>query len=236
MPQNLRSHLQLVAPAAAMAAMLVSVAACNIDAPTSSPSSSLRTVPTVSANKVEDRMLYDLDGDGHLSKAEKLAKKLAKEQEKRAFDALMKDWKAYKDAIKKGNIHAELLRCEPEKREFASKLIGPKGGKIDIGRHSLIIPAGALTEDVQISGTVISGPIAEVDFEPHGLQFARPVELEMDYGHCIVPEGMQQTVVYIDNGFKLLEDRPSFDDDDLKNVRAWLDHFSGYAIATRKPQ
>jgi hypothetical protein len=229
MSPHLRARFHLVVPSAAMAALLIGMSACSSDAPTLAAP---RSAPSLSANKAEDQ-LYDVDGDGKLSKEEKQAKKLAKEEQKRAFDALMKDWKAYKAAIKKGNIRAELLRCEPEQRQYASKLIGPKGGKIDIGRHSLIIPAGALTEDVQISGTVISGLIAEVEFEPHGLQFARPVELDMDYSHCVVPAGAQQTIVYIDNGFKLLEDRPSFDDDDLRNVQAWLDHFSGYAIATR---
>jgi len=229
MSKNLRTGFQILVPAAAIATLLVGVSACNSDSPTASSAS--RSVPVVAANRAEDA-LYDLDGDGHLSKEEKAAKKAAKEAEKRAFDDLIKDWKAYKDAIKKGNIRAELLRCEPEKREITAKLIGPKGGKIDIGRHELIIPAGALSENVLITGTVLSGTVAEVEFEPHGLQFQRPVQLNMNYSHCIVPQGYSQGIVYLDNGFKILESRPSFDDDELREVSAWLDHFSGYAIAT----
>jgi len=233
MPQSLRTRLRLTYSAAALAALVIGVNACSGDAPTSSAPPSL-SGPV--ANKADDLLRFDSDGDGHLSKSEKEARKEAKEAEKRAFDALVKDWKAYKKAVKEGNLRKELLRCEPEKREVAMKVVGPRGGKISVGRHELIIPAGALDQTVTISATVISGTVAQVEFQPHGLQFAVPVQLNMNYEHCIVAEGWEQSIVYLDNGFHILESRPSFDDDELREVSAWLDHFSGYAVATRTAQ
>lgn len=232
MPQSLRTRLRFTYSAATLAALVIGVNACSGDAPTASAPPSL-TAPV--ANKVDDLLRFDADGDGHLSKAEKEAKKAAKEAEKRDFDALVKDWKAYKKAVKEGNLRKDLLRCEPEKREVQMKMIGPRGGKISVGRHELIIPAGALEQTIPITATVISGPVAEVEFQPHGLQFAVPVQLNMNYEHCLVPQGWEQSIVYLDNGFRILESRPSFDDDELREVSAWLDHFSGYAVATRTP-
>ena len=228
-----RNRPSLSFPAAATIAVLaLGASACAGDAPTSSAEPSSLAAPR--ASKADDRQ-FDLDGDGHLSKSEKAARKVAKEAEKRDFERLVDDWKAYKKAIKEGNARADLLRCEPQKLDVTEKTIGPKGGKIDVGRHELIIPAGALAEEKTITARAVPGPLVEVQFQPHGLEFSRPVELRMNYERCIVPQGWEQSIVYLGVGFRILESRPSFDDDELREVSGWIDHFSGYAVATRRP-
>ena len=231
-----RSRFHFALPAAAAAVLVIGVAACSNDGSTTSPAAPPPPLAGPVANKAADLLRFDADGDGHLSKEEKAARKAAKEEEKRNFERLVSDWKAYKKAVKEGNLRKDLLRCEPEKREVTMKIIGPKGGKIDIGRHELIIPAGALSSERMIAATVLTGTVAQVEFQPHGLEFDRPVQLNMNYSHCIVPEGWQQSIVYLENGWKILESRPSFDDDDLREVSAWLDHFSGYAVATSREE
>jgi hypothetical protein len=184
---------------------------------------------------------YDLDGDGRLSEAEKAAKKAAHEAaeqqrrlEKEEFDQAMKDWKAYKRAVKDNRITAELLRCEPQQRAVVAKTIGPKGGEIRVGRHRLVIPEGALGANVEITATQPAGALVKVEFEPHGLQFAKPVTVGLSYEHCILPVDYVGTVVYLGNGNQIADYQPSDDDADAKEVSGLTDHFSGYAVATRK--
>ena len=203
-----------VAPSA-LAVLLVTLVACTSDAPTSiSPSSSSAAslVPVASRTAAQDS---------------------ARDAERAEFDRMMKEWKTYKESVKKGTVVAELLRCEPQKRESDTRVIGPKGGEIQVGAHRLRIPAGALDRDVTISGLAVSGPIVDVEFQPHGLKFAAPVELTLDYSHCIVPRSALLQVVYLGVGRQIVAEQPSSDHRDLSQVRAVTDHFSGYAVATR---
>jgi hypothetical protein len=193
-------------------AALAMLAACTGEAPTSLSSSPPSLAPVASRTAAEDS---------------------ARDAERAEFDRLMKEWKKYEESVKKGTVTAELLRCEPRKREANTRTIGPKGGEIQVGPHRLRIPAGALDRNVTISGVAPSGPIVDVEFEPHGLQFAAPVELTLDYDHCIVPARQQLQVVYLGVGKKIVAEQPSSDHRDLSQVRAVTDHFSGYAVATR---
>src|SRR4051812_29773655 len=47
--------------------------------------------------------------------------------------------------------------CSSKTATEGTALIGPRGGVLNIGTHRLIIPAGALTRRVQISGSVPAG-------------------------------------------------------------------------------
>ena len=191
---------------------------------------------------------YDLDGDGRLNDEEKAAQKAAKEQreaqkkaEKAAWEQQRKEWKEYKKAVKRGLVVAEFLRCEPLPRKVAHKVIGPQGGEIKVGPHSLEIPAGALSQPVEITADSRGGPIVDVAFEPHGLQFAVPVTLTLSYEHCIFPVDPQLQVGYYEhlgnsqgNGtMQVIELPPFLQDEDYDEVKALTDHFSGYALVTR---
>lgn len=126
-----------------------------------------------------------------------------------------------------------LTTCSSQSSITSSKYIGPYGGSITIGDHQLVIPAGALSQYVLISGTRQSGPIAEVDFQPHGLRFARPATLRLSYSNCTVSSGSIQRIVYVDDAKSILETPASLDDQRNDVVSAAISHFSGYAVATR---
>lgn len=181
---------------------------------------------------------FDFDGDGHLSTVEKLAKKAADDSlhaaqrlDQAEFDKLKKSWGQYKKDVESGTVEALTLRCDPFKNEDVTKRIGAKGGEIKIGDHVLTIPAGALAGDTDITMTQKAGPVVDLEFEPHGLKFAAPVELSLSYKRCIVPTGANIGVVYVENGFKILQTMPSTDKRSASSISALTDHFSGYVVA-----
>lgn len=63
-----------------------------------------------------------------------------------------------------------------------SKTIGRRGGTIEIpaAGFSLRIPAGAVTEDVEISVTAVAGKAIAYEFAPHGIRFAVPLVANQD--------------------------------------------------------
>ena len=127
-----------------------------------------------------------------------------------------------------------LLTCPAQNVLTTSKIIGPLGGRIVIGDHELVVPAGALSEYVKISATRKSGTLAEVDFQPHGLQFDKPAALRMSYDRCSTPAKSVQSIVYVNDEHEIIEMPRSADDQRVDEVTAWINHFSGYVIATTR--
>src|SRR5690242_6058730 len=64
-----------------------------------------------------------------------------------------------------------LVHCTPLPYAPNSKTIGPLGGTLQIGPHTLSIPAGALTQSVQITGEAPTDKVNSVRLYPEGLQF-----------------------------------------------------------------
>ena len=125
-----------------------------------------------------------------------------------------------------------LVSCKTPSYGTVSKSIGFAGGTIAIGPHSLVIPPGALSKTTTITATAPAGNRVFVDFQPHGLRFATPTALTLSYKHCLLPP-LAPRIVYVDDRWNILEVlSPSLSL--LKgSVTGKLDHFSGYAIATR---
>lgn len=216
----------------ALGVLALSAVGCAPDAQPTAPG--LRPSAAVPAADAAS----DDDGDAALSDAEQAAKqaardaaRAAKRAEKDELERMRKEWKAYKTQVRSGSLPAELLRCEPQRRQAQTRTIGPRGGTIQIGPHRFEIPAGALSRPVEITGVAPSGPLVDVQFEPHGLRVAKPVELTISYEHCMIPDSRVLQVVYLGNGQRVLAEQPSVDDDELDEVRALTDHFSGYAVA-----
>jgi hypothetical protein len=127
-----------------------------------------------------------------------------------------------------------LLTCSPQDQLKAGKYIGPLGGSITVGDHKLVVPMGALSQTVYITATQQSGTIAEIDFQPHGLKFAKPASLSMSYSSCSPTSGSKQSIVYLNDSNQIIETPPSVDNTTSDAVTAAIGHFSGYAIATSK--
>lgn len=225
------SNVRALVGAIALASWVAMGTGCSTD-----PASALAP-HAISALNAKDSA-FDLDGDGRLSAIEKALKKAADDSVHNAqrlsqqdFDKLKKDWEKYKKDVESGTVDALTLRCEPFKNQVETRRIGPKGGEIKIGEHVLTIPAGALAADVEISMSQKAGPAVDIDFEPHGLRFAKPVEMSLSYKSCIVPDAAPLGVVYVENGWKILQTMPSTDKRASSSISALTDHFSGYVVA-----
>ena len=98
-----------------------------------------------------------------------------------------------------------VLVCSPQKYDADVRVVGPEGASLRAGKHVLVIPRGALAEPTVITMEAPVSLAAEVRFAPHGLQFAVPVQLTVDYKQCVLPEGMQKGVAYVDAEMNILE-------------------------------
>jgi len=125
------------------------------------------------------------------------------------------------------------VRCQPRPYAQASVEIGPKGGSIKAGNHSLTIPAGALSAKTRITMRVPSDTINQVVFGPEGLRFnaGAPAMLQMDYKNCGLANGASKRIVYVNDRLQVEENLPSVDVGLTGEVAAPLKHFSRYAVA-----
>ena len=125
-----------------------------------------------------------------------------------------------------------LLKCQPLPYDSSTQTIGPDGGTIRVGPHSLVIPAGALLSPTVITAVVVSGPVTAVRFEPQGLQFEQTAELTMSYAHCnLFASFAPKRIAYTTDALGILEYLLSADDLLAQRVTGELHHFSEYAIA-----
>jgi hypothetical protein len=119
------------------------------------------------------------------------------------------------------------LNCSPRHESNGSALIGPSGGILRIGNNRLIVPAGALTKRVLISGTVPAGKPFQVNLEPHGLQFRKAAGLILDATSCVdVPD-----IVYLIDQYTVSGPIRATYSNWWKAIACPIWHFSGYAIA-----
>lgn len=124
----------------------------------------------------------------------------------------------------------DLLTCSPQPYAVTRQSIGPNGGIIRVGSHTLMIPGNAVAETVLITAEQIPGSTNSVRFSPEGLQFQKPAALTMRYDNCALVL-LQKKIVYTTENLKILEVLKSFDLFRSKSVTAPIDHFSRYAVA-----
>jgi hypothetical protein len=126
--------------------------------------------------------------------------------------------------------------CEPQPYAIASGWIGPKGGTLKAGNHTLKVPARALSSTVWITMEARSSTINSVVLGPSGLSFNRnyPAHLIMSYANCTTADGSRQLVARIDDQFQVIETAPSVTDPGMRTVDALLPRFlqdeSTYAV------
>jgi len=123
-----------------------------------------------------------------------------------------------------------LYSCATPSFGSVTQNVGPAGGVIKVGPHSLVIPAGALDRTVAITASTRAADHVQVDLQPEGLRFASAATLRLSYAHCSSAP-LLPSVVYVDNLLSILELLPALNDLGNQRVSAKLRHFSGYAIA-----
>jgi hypothetical protein len=129
-----------------------------------------------------------------------------------------------------GNV-TDLLLCSPQPYAITTQSIGPNGGVIRVGSHTLQIPGNAVTGTVLITAEQVTGSSNSVRFSPEGLRFQKPATLTMSYENCAVVL-LQKKIVYTDEKLNILEVlKASLDFFNRKTVTAPIDHFSRYVVA-----
>jgi hypothetical protein len=133
-------------------------------------------------------------------------------------------------------IDLDFTQCTPQPSAASSAKIGPGGGTIRAGKHTLTIPAGALKRSVVITMKAPSDSLNYVVFGPEGLTFdpAYLPTLVMGYDNCAVNAQQEESlkIVYTDDLMTTVLDTTESVADTLNHtVGAKLRHFSRYAVA-----
>jgi hypothetical protein len=130
------------------------------------------------------------------------------------------------------NTVTGLLQCTPLPYASNSAVIGPDGGTLQIGVHSLTIPPGALSQSVLITGTAPTDNVNSVQLYPEGLQFVHPASLTMSYANCnTLGLLLPKRIAYTTDLLQILSYLISSDDLQHRQVTGQLNHFSRYAVA-----
>jgi hypothetical protein len=126
-----------------------------------------------------------------------------------------------------------LLACNVTQTYSTTQSVGPLGGTIRVGPHSLVIPANALSARTTITATAPAGKIVEVEFYPHGLKFQKQTTLTMSYRDCGLLKDVLPQIVYADDKNNIIEQLLSLVNILNRTVSAKTDHFSSYILAER---
>lgn len=125
-----------------------------------------------------------------------------------------------------------LLTCSPVPADSVTQTIGPEGGTIVVGLHSLYLPEGALDSAVTITAVAPSDTVNRVQFQPAGLVFDPPASLRMSYANCnLLGSTVPKRIAYVSDALDILYYLLSVDNPLTQTVTGRLEHFSEYALA-----
>jgi hypothetical protein len=131
-------------------------------------------------------------------------------------------------------IGSGLLACTQLPYAVTAQTVGPEGGTLLVGPHTLTIPAGALSGPVQITAEAPVGTVNSVRLSPEGLTFAagKPAKLTLSYANCpLLGQLLPKRIAYTTDLLAILSYVLSVDDLLAKRVTGTLAHFSRYAVA-----
>jgi hypothetical protein len=127
---------------------------------------------------------------------------------------------------------ADLLRCAPLAFDSVTQTIGPEGGFLAVGPHTLTVPPGALAEPVSITAVAPPDTVNRVTFQPAGLIFERPAYLAMSYANCgVLGDLLRTRIACTTDALEIVSFLPSLDDFSARQVTGLVRHFSTYAVA-----
>lgn len=128
---------------------------------------------------------------------------------------------------------ALLSKCRPLAPKTVHRLIGPAGGTLTIGPHTLTVPPGALSRKVNIRAKIAGGKsVNVVEFKPVGLVLQTPAVLTMSYANCD-REGRTSplSIAVVDDALGIVDYLSSSDDAATRTVTGNVPDFSNYAVA-----
>ena len=128
---------------------------------------------------------------------------------------------------------ALVSKCRPLKPETAHRRIGPAGGSLVIGPHTLTVPPGALSREVMIHAKIAGGKsVNVVEFKPDWLVFQIPAVLTMSYANCD-RQGHTSAlaIAVVDDTLGVVDYIPSSDDTATSTVTGGVPDLTNYAVA-----
>jgi len=125
-----------------------------------------------------------------------------------------------------------LLKCSALPYASSTRTIGPLGGSISAGPHTLVIPPGALLAPTTITMTAPTGlGVNAVKFQPEGLRFAAPAILTMSYSNCsLLGKILPKRIAYTDDHLNIISYLLSLDNLLSRYVTGKVNHFSDYVV------
>ena len=113
-------------------------------------------------------------------------------------------------------------------------IIGPKGGRIALGKFVMIVPKGAVLDTTTFVLKVPESKVLKVKIRARGEQhftFEKPVTITLDYSRCTNTPS-DPTGWYVDEDTDgELEQMPGFNDAAAQTFTLQTGHLSGYALA-----
>lgn len=215
--------------AAIVAPIAATIAACSADSVTS-PTSATRGASAV-INPVAGPVAWMAPAPAPAPAPKPSPKDSTMRQTPAQIAAIAPTWHTQSTDQEAGTDTPMNMMCGVNAVYTVSQPIGPKGGVLQFGASSLTIPQGALSSTVQITATMTLGQAVQVDFAPHGTQFAKAVTIVSNYTGCTMPSGGAVNVYYTNASGGITQSMPSSNDAAHNTVTSLTDHFSGYLVA-----
>lgn len=128
-------------------------------------------------------------------------------------------------------VSSALVQCRSLRADSVTQVIGPEGGELNVGPHTLDVPPGALSDTVRITAVAPSETVRLIRFMPEGLVFQKPASLSLSYKNCKIPAGTSPRIAYLSDTLSVVAYMPSIADQWAQWVITDLSHFSNYAVA-----
>ncbi len=136
-----------------------------------------------------------------------------------------------------------LVACA-QSYDSVTRVIGPRGGSLTVGTHTLFVDSLVLSAPVTITAVAPAGGVRWVRFQPDGLQFPANrfdgwgAILYTSYKDCGVSTIVSPRIAQVDNALGILtylqtsiKVKQSVWSPSSQYVAGLLPHFSNYAVA-----
>lgn len=124
------------------------------------------------------------------------------------------------------------VRCGHGNGQHDADRIGPRGGTVEVDRHSLTVPGGAVGTLTNFTIMEVPSASIRVELGPDGTTFERPATLELSFARCGgFPRGFRNLeILQVDANDSVIAVLPSTVNMRRRTVSAQLPHLSGYLI------
>ena len=121
-----------------------------------------------------------------------------------------------------------VVLCRPLPYAAQVEVVGPEGGQLQVGSHTVRIPRGALTQHYVITAELPVSEAVSVRLSPHGLRFVQMPVLTLSHAHCEGKAGADRRIAYTDEFLRVMEYPRS--EDRRRSTSAWLESTARYAL------